>query len=326
MVIVDSRIELMSVIQLLSEYSLVSRLETKYKNSVSAHFGSLGKHPAVKRFSELSADGFDFNNVPDAFIALTEPPFLTQRWPAKEEVVISAGGSESYDQFLNFARDFARQGDFNGFFASNRSSYKKMITGSKPAIRAAIESLESYLGLTLGTTQVILGPLLHDGGFATSYVEQDGQISAYAFLGPSEVVKERPCFGTAERLQPLVAHEFAHTVVNPLTASYAVEVSNFESNFVLLTEAMTREGYSNWEQVVNESIIRAITARMVALEFGSEASEVEVSQELERGFVYVPALIEKLKNYESKRPKFPTIAEYYPELLRVLRELPNAAI
>ena len=109
-------------------------------------------------------------------------------------------------------------------------------------------------------------------------------------------------------------------MINPLTARYSSEVGASAANFDGLVEAMRREGYTTWDQVINESIIRAVTARLTTQERGNAAGEAEIADELQRGFVYVPALISALEHYEAHRETYPTIESYYPNLLRVFEE------
>lgn len=319
-VTVDSRIELMGVIQLLSDYFLVSYLDSSYKLEAAEYFASCRDHPAVSKFSELSSSDFSFSTVPDAFIALSEPPMLEQRYPPKPEVTQSAGGPKAYAEFLSLTRAFASDCGFPEFYARNRPYYDRLIAQSRPSVTASTRILSAYLGMPLGSTEVVLGPLLHDGGFATRYDSDDGKASAYAFIGPASIVDGETNFGTSERLQPLISHEFAHTVINPLTARYSSEVGASAANFDGLVEAMRREGYTTWDQVINESIIRAVTARLTTQERGNAAGEAEIADELQRGFVYVPALISALEHYEAHRETYPTIESYYPNLLRVFEE------
>jgi hypothetical protein len=117
-----------------------------------------------------------------------------------------------------------------------------------------------------------------------------------------------------------VAHEFAHTVINPLTASHRTQVAATAENFGLLRDAMRREGYSSWDQVINESIIRAITSRLTAADRGEEAANSEVAEEVRRGFVYVPALVDELRRYEKSRDANANIEDFYPSLLGVFRQ------
>lgn len=126
-VTVDSRIELMGVIQLLSDYFLVSYLDSSYKLEAAEYFASCRDHPAVSKFTELSSSDFSFSTVPDAFIALSEPPLLEQRYPPKPEVTQSAGGPEAYAEFLSLTRAFASDCGFPEFYARNRPYYDRLI-------------------------------------------------------------------------------------------------------------------------------------------------------------------------------------------------------
>jgi len=319
-VTVDQRIELMGVIQLLSGYFLVSYLDSGYKRDTASFFAACSDHAAVTKFSKVSASGFDFNNVPEAFISLSEPPELQPRFPLGDSVIASAGGAESLADFWASARDFAQDCRFDEFYASHQPEYERMVAQSRPTVVAATSSLVVYLGTPLGSTQVILGPLLHDGGFASRIDDERGQTAAFAFIGPNAITAGSVDFGDAARLQPLVAHEFAHTVINPLTASHTSQVAATAENFGPLRDAMRREGYSTWDQVINESIIRAITSRLTAADRGEEAANAEVAEEVRRGFVYVPALVDELRRYEKSRDANANIKDFYPSLLDVFRQ------
>jgi len=321
-VAVDQRIELMGVIQLLSGYFLVSYLDSDYKREAASFFAACSNHTAVAKFSKLSKGGFDFNNVPEAFISLSSPPDLQPRFPLGDSVIASAGGEESLADFWASARDFAQRCRFDEFYASHRSEYERIVEQSRSAVLASTNSLITYLGTPLGSTQVILGPLLHDGGFASRVENKDGQAAAFAFIGPNAITAGSLDFGNPARLQPLVAHEFAHTVINPLTMRYASRVVQTAENFEPLRDAMRREGYASWDQVINESITRAITSRLTAADRGEEAANAEVAEEVKRGFVYVPALVAELRRYEMNRDTNANIADFYPRLLDAFRQSP----
>lgn len=323
MVTVDSRIELMSAIQLMSGYFLVSYLDSDYKSDVLRYFEPCKNHPAVSKFTELSSNGFDFSTVPDAFIALSEPPTLRQRYPARPEIIESAGGAANYAEFLGLIRAFADDCGFKAFYDTHHQYYDRLVGQSRSSVASSVGVLTTYFGMPLGSTEVVLGPLLHDGGFATRYDSEAGEPIAYAFIGPVGLSEGETTFGSAERLQPLVAHEFAHTVINRLTAKFSSDVSANRGNFQLVALAMRQEGYTSWEQVVNESIIRALTARLTTLERGEEAGEAEIAEEVKRGFIFVPALVTQFERYENQRHRYPTIEDFYPSLLEVFRTKPN---
>ncbi|MCJ7507636.1 MAG: DUF4932 domain-containing protein, partial [candidate division Zixibacteria bacterium] len=62
---VDSRIELLGVVQFLSDYGerygLITQYDFPYKNDVREHFQQYANHPAVKLFAKMSAQGFSFD-------------------------------------------------------------------------------------------------------------------------------------------------------------------------------------------------------------------------------------------------------------------------
>ncbi len=66
--------------------------------------------------------------------------------------------------------------------------------------------------------------------------------------------------------------------------------------------------------------MRAVTVRFATRVQGEEAGRAALEEELGRGFVHVPALLEGLMRYESDRQRCPRLADFLPELLLPLVE------
>lgn len=314
-VVVDSRIELMSIVQLLSDYHLVSRYDSPYKRDARAYFAQFSGHPAVALFREMSEAGFAFNNVPAVMLARTEVPALERRADVRQDVRDAAGGEEKIEELIQALRRFAEDTDFLAFYRAHSGTYTIAAEKTRPAAESALRILEKYTGLTFEASTVVLGPLLHDGGFAAIY-DIDGQPEAYALIGPMKSDPDRvPSFGDPGRLLSLVGHEFAHLAVDPLTSRYQQIVEGYSAAHAPIAEAMRRNAYGQWTVVVSEHIIRAITTRIVFREHGEEAGRRELDSEVQRGFAYVPRLVELLEEYEGERSRYPTLAEYFPRLL-----------
>ena len=314
-VVVDPRIELMSVLQVLTDYPLTTYLDHSYKKEVRERFSAHSNHPAVATFRSMWKKEFRFSTVPEAIMAFTPPPELAVRRPLKAEILEGAGGQAQLDQLIAEMRDFVRASEFDRFFAQKQPYYARLISRTAPVVKSVIGPLEDYLGTELGDTTVVLGPLLHEGGFLSSYANDSGQPEIYAFIGPDKVVDGLPDFGTAERLEPLISHEFAHSVINPLTERHSVEVNARAAVFPPIAAKMKENGYGTWEQTVYEHVIRAITVRLTTRSRGEAAGKAALDEELKRGFVYVPALVRKLEEYERNRASYPTIGDYFPKLL-----------
>lgn len=315
-VVVDRRIELLGILQVLTEYPLTTQLDLSYNSEIRARFAAHANHPAVSSFRSMWKQKFPFSSVPDAVMSFTPPPHLAPRRPVSAEALEAAGGAAQLGSFIAQMRDFAVRSDFGSFFAQKQPYYRQIIARAEPAVKAAVAPLETYLGTNLGDTTVVLGPTLHDGGFLSSYTNEAGQPEIYAFIGPQSVADGIADFGTTERLEPLISHEFAHSVINPLTDAHFSEVQASSHLFAALASKMKENGYSTWKQTVYEHIIRAITVRLTARSRGEAAGRTALDGEVRRGFVYVPALASKLQQYEQDRGRYPTIASFFPELLK----------
>lgn len=321
-VVVDPRIELMGVVQLLAEYPLVTRYDFAYRRAVSARFRPWRDHRAVRLFTEMANRGFSYDAVPKTLAAVSEPPLLLLRVPLERDVVERAGGEKRLEELLQALREFAIESDFSSFYEEHLDLYDSLVRAAAPDAALAVSELRDYLRQDPGGTVLVLAPLLHDGGFAVLQDSHPGRPPrAVAFLGPQGAAGDRPDFGGAERLGGTVWHEFAHTVVNDLTDRHEETVDRHEELFGPIRKHMRRQAYATWQTAVNEHVIRAITSRLVALRYGEDAGREALASEEARGFEYVRDLAERLREFEVDRDSWPTFASFYPRLLEALEEV-----
>jgi hypothetical protein len=88
---------------------------------------------------------------------------------------------------------------------------------------------------------------------------------------------------------------------------------------------MKKEGNRDWEAVVDEHIVRAVTVRLSYLVMGNDAGDLALEDEKRRGYIYVPEICERLKEYESKRTVYPSLAAFYPEIVKIFEKLTREA-
>jgi Domain of unknown function (DUF4932) len=163
---------------------------------------------------------------------------------------------------------------------------------------------------------VIAGLLQHDGGFGPRKTHKDGSLETYAVIGPYYRSIGDPDFVGQNRLQDLIVHEFAHSLINPLAEGNPVIVQQYADRFEPMRAQMKKVGaYETWETVVTEHVVRSVTARIAALQLGKAAGDAAVATEVQRGFTYVPALIERLHIYESNRSRWPDLGAYFSQLM-----------
>jgi hypothetical protein len=118
-------------------------------------------------------------------------------------------------------------------------------------------------------------------------------------------------------------NSFAHSFVNPQTAVHREAVYSFSHLLKPIQKEMKKQAYGDWETVVNEHIVRAITTRLSYRLVGQETGEAALAYETERSFIYLPLLLEQLERYEADRVSYPTFADFYPELIRAFDSVEN---
>ena len=85
--------------------------------------------------------------------------------------------------------------------------------------------------------------------------------------------------------------------------------------------AMERQAYGDWQTVVNESIVRAAVV-LYMLDQGFDQKQVlnELVDQVCRSFNWMPELVASLRYYAANRDKYPTLNDYYPEIVSCLNK------
>jgi hypothetical protein len=336
-VTVDPRIELLAVVQFLSNYDqrtgLITKFDFPYKKEVKEYFSPYKDHPAVKLFEKMSADGFSFDAPPAAMLCLSDPPNLRLEVPFTPYLKQRAGGwfflgrvprgEKKLKKFVEELRDFAQKTNFMAFFDAHKETFSKSVADAQKKMEGIdyTGTLENYYGLRNHSYDIILAPLFHPGGFGPRVKRVENVYDIYNICGPHGVEDGIPVFGTREGFQQLAWHEFSHSFVNPITERYEKQIAKYSSLFDHIAEKMKKQAYPDWETCVREHIVRAVSTRLAYREGGKEAGEEALQYEKSQGFAYVEALCNRLEQYENHRDKYPTFVDFYPQLIDVFKEL-----
>ena len=325
-ILVDPRIELLAVVQFLSgydqRYGLMTRFDFSYKQDVKKYFSKHKSHSAVKLFDRMSAEGFSFDAPPAAMLYLSKPPELTAERPFTEYLNKKAGGAEQLKKFIEQLRDFAKETEFMSFFKTHHGTFQHMVDRAQEKTGGInyAQTLRDYYGMSQNSYNIILAPLFV-GGFGPRIEHSDGKYDIYNILGPMNMRDGHPAFGSEESFRTIAWHEFNHSFVNPTTEIFSRDIDHYKALYEPISTRMKGQAYSDWQTCVNEHIVRAVTTRLAYREISSEAGEQALRREIERGFAYVEALCESLAGYEKQRDMYPTMVDYYPELIRVFKGL-----
>lgn len=315
---VDPRLELLCVIQGMSEYKQIQRNNT-YFNAIQSFFASSDDLQAVQITNELAGNGFTFDAPVTFMLYLTNPIDCEPSLPYSDCLIKRAQGEQHLSKYQKAIHEFALETEFNRFWDQNKSFYNRVIDLSASELSDIdwISALEKYFNDSHNSYNIIISPLLR-GGYGPSVPAENSQKDLYACLplnwkGNNSI----PYLDRSDFLFYLW-HEFAHSFVNPEVEKYPEMLERTSMLFKPIQDKMARQAYKNWMICINEHIVRAVNIRLTEKYIGKEEADLILKNELNNYFVYIEPLLAKLKEYEDKlKIENITFSDYVPDLLQV---------
>ena len=277
---VDPRVELVSVVFRLAGAPEYNRTESDYSAAVDAHFAPHARHTAVKMARKLRLKrGIAYNAPVDLAVHADplmrplvpldpRPPRLDDRWTPRDA-----------ERFLVKLQDFAVDSDFAAFFegqAEARAEAEQAI--AEVGGQGVVDWLEATFGEAEGASYVVHPGLLTGGNNYGVSAEVEGRVIFSPVLGGTS---------SGRGTEYLLVHELGHAFVNPALEPHA-EVLEAGGRHVYgpVASEMRQMAYGEWEIVVNETGVRALTVLYALDTYGVLAGRQALDFEIQRGFAW----------------------------------------
>lgn len=327
-VVIDPRIELIGIMRALSrEPQSLAQLNFDYARKVWAHFAPFQQHPALRRF--VAADrALHGGDLPVwALLHHTPTPDLAPRAAFPALLLEFAGGRSGIEDLLGAMREFSEATGFPQFHAACADVHRKSIAAVERSVRSGpiLGWLESYHGARLPRYRVVLAPLLHDANYGPRVVMPDGMVDPYVIVVRRRVQAGAATFGAFGNLRPLLWHEFGHSLINPLVDASTERLLPLAPALVPDSGRIKAGNYGQRTATyVSEYLIRAIGIRLTATAIGHAAARRELERQVKLGFLHLPGLCRELERYEADRTRYPSFADFFPEVLAYLERVATA--
>ena len=281
----DPRLELLAVVQLLANGSSdLAQADVRYSKDVKDYFATNADHQAVQLFRKLNKGNADFPaTMARLLLGYSSLPELEPM--NGDERGGSGGTDENVGEFVDALRNFARSSEFDRFFAGHRPFYSSVLRRTQQNAAVARAYWRAYTGMPLPAHKLILSSLSTDNSLGKCGGAPTGAPASVLSLG-----------------------DLAH-------ASKAETFLSTETTQVGLAQQGTKPSPNADEPFLQEQIIRAVFARIVALSEGEAAGRLAVQREVRGGFALVPDFDERLRYFEVHRGQFRTLAEFLPQLV-----------
>lgn len=324
----DERIELMSVLCHLAgfrEYNM--NIGGKYITEIDSFFSNVKNHPAVEMMDSLRqykgiafdspmAFAINLQKEGNLFSLICDTNIPEKRWIGVDLKMVMRNISDFYTD-SNFAK----------FFDSHKPFYEEIceIFNSNVTSKFNQEWYSQFYGVEPKENfEVIIGFVNGGGNYGPSRQLPGKPRDVYAIMGYGLDENGDTYYSSSPNsfLVTLV-HEFNHSFVNPLATDkrFSDQMEDAGKNMLKLSEqVMQRSAYGKWENLVNESIVRAAVIRyLIDNNYSEDKVRESIINEMSVGFYWTPELVKSLTEYSSNRDRYPSIDTFYPNLIKFFR-------
>lgn len=321
----NPKVELLSIVFRLAgnpEYNMESSA-SPYAEEVRLYFRDFAGHEAVKLAREYRKNfGVSHDAVMSYAVHLSDDSPLTAIKPKilfdfNPERLDKRWNAARANRFLEALNKFVADSKADKFIADHEALYQKAATRlaeplSKKPYRAW---LDSFFGARPGAVFVAAPGVLNGGAnYGVGVLYADGHEDITPVFGAGRFDKDGvPLYD--DSVCSTIVHEFCHTYTNPLVDKAWKDLSpSFEKLFPLRSQFMQQQSYGNPKAMAYESLVRACTVRYTVEKEGKQAAAAQLADEHARGFLWTGELVDLLGVYQLQRDKYPTLAEFMPEI------------
>lgn len=318
---VDKRVELLSIVFRLAgseEYSSPSNI--KYAQAIHDHFDKFKNHPLIDYVRQIrDANGIGYDAVMSMAIHLEQVPSLEPIVPFNSDLPDKRWGAEASAKFVVLLKQFYKDADCKGFFASNSNLYAMAEKRFKELFKALdVDWYYKYYGKSpTESFNILIG--LGNGGnnYGPAIDLPGGSRKVYAIIGADSFDETGAPIFPGDAYLPTLVHEFNHSFINYLVERDKSSLHHAgEMIYESQSTKMKKLKYGDWKSMMSESMVRASVIRyLIQHSTDTLKADKELKQQLAIGFVWMKELVDILGQYEKQRKTYPTLESFMPKIV-----------
>ncbi|TWR26811.1 DUF4932 domain-containing protein [Mucilaginibacter achroorhodeus] len=325
--VVDQRVELLSIIFRLAgnkEFNQDENLD--YVKAIHKHFDSYSEHPMIKFARELhDSSGISYDAVMAMAVHLSYPPQIMLNVPFYPTELNNRWSAENAKKFISLLRGFYADSDCSSFFSEQKGRYAYAESQFTKLFRKIDFQWFNtfYGGRSAEEFKVIIGLANGGGSYGPHLQLSKSERQVFAIIGAATFDETgKPTFDDTFYVNTII-HEFNHSFVNDLTATFRKDLSNSgQLIFEKQKTKMVNLAYKDWETMYNEAMVRAaVVIYLKDHNLAQQEIDREIKSQMALGFIWIQQLIDQLQNYRSKRERYEVLEQYMPSLVAFYRTL-----
>jgi hypothetical protein len=328
---VDERVELMSIVfRLAGAREYVTNKIPMYVDEVDKYFEKYKSHPLIK-YSTTLLNKYDVSYDAVAQFAIfleIKKSNIIFRKDIKIENLDDRWQRDSIPKYIVLLNDFYKKTKFHDFFVENKKireiaeeNFAKEVTD-----KIDFDWFNKFFGyLPEKKFHIIISLANGPNHYGPNIVYKNGEKEFFAIIGSWQADENGyPTYKDKNRsTESTLIHEISHSFCNPLVFEYQNELLPQAVIFYNLNKnKLLNLGYGGANIFLYEILVRAcviIYESEHKQEYYNEKNKF--TKEIDRGFLYIPQLVNVLKEYRNDRINNKTLRDFMPEIVKFQNSL-----
>ena len=300
----------------------------EYINEIDKYFSDYKKHQAVLMLDSLrrkNGIGYDapmafainLQKNDDRFTIINDTILPERRWQGVD-----------LEKVTDIFNEFYKDSEFSNFIESHKLFYEDICNLFDENVNSKFtqEWYNRFYGMPpVDDFKIVIGFTNGGGNYGPSVDKTKDNKEFYAIIGYALNEKGEPYYlSDPDMYLNTLVHEFNHSFVNPLANNpkYKAEIEKAGHELLTLSrKVMRRNAYSNWESIINESLVRAaVILYLMENNTGEKEIRQSIIEEMSIGFYWMPEMVKCLQYYKNNRDTFPTFESYYPKIIEFFKK------
>ncbi len=323
---VDERFEFTSIVWRLAEAQEYSQCAVPvYKVAIDKYFEKYKKHALIKYCKEIRKDygvAYDAIASAAAYIEIEDRRVRMREGFVAESIinVDKRWTPETFAKYVELLDKFYRKTKFDKFYASQKPIYDEAEKNFEDMVlhsSLGLDWFKGFFGEEPESYMIYLcinnGPSNYGGTNAPGY--DVAAVMGCAYTTSKHYVTYSPS------AMNIVLHEFMHTFANPIADKYVSETKVItEMIFPYIKEQLYSGAYDEGA-IMYEWFTRLATIMYMKDAGNYRAVEMLITGDITAGFLWQRDAVEKMKEMEANREKYPTFESFVPELITFLESV-----